>query len=80
MGKQMWKDIAAKIPRAQHDGSLAMPGGGGHVDLDAIRREFPTLPYVAPPGAAARAAALIDASPDGVWTAELQQQARAQAW
>ena len=32
---------------------------------------------MAPAAAAARATALIDASPDGVWTAELQEQARA---
>lgn len=66
------------MPRAQHDGSLAMPTArSGDVDLGALRREFPTLPYIEPAKALARATALIDSSPDGMWTPELQLQARA---
>ena len=66
------------MPRTQHDGSLAMPTArSGDVDLGALRREFPTLPYIEPAKALARATALIDSSPDGMWTPELQLQARA---
>jgi len=79
-GKAMWDEMASEIPRPQHDGSLKLPTMGAPAaaaaDLERLRRQYPSLPYVKP-NAAARGMALIDASPDGVWTDELKQRARA---
>ena len=80
LGKAMWDEMASEIPRPQHDGSLKLPTMGAPAaaaaDLERLRRQYPSLPYVKP-NAAARGMALIDASPDGVWTDELKQRARA---
>ena len=78
LGKRIWTEVADQIPRAQHDGRLVMPQGAAQqvVDLEAMLRSFPSLPYVKPPPPAARAAALIDASEDGIWTMERMEQAR----
>ena len=77
LGKPIWTEISGQIPRAQQDGRLGMPKGAvqREVYMEAFVRAFPALPYIKPPPAAARAAALIDASDDGVWTAERQAQA-----
>jgi hypothetical protein len=77
LGKPLWLEVADSIPRAQQDGGLAMPTRHGVVDIDALRRSFPALPYIKPAEAFARAAAIINKSPDGIWTPERQVKARA---
>ena len=59
LGKPIWTEVASKFPRAQNDGTLGMPSRGGSVDLKALRREFPQLPFVKPAPAAARADVLL---------------------
>lgn len=76
LGKPLWAAVAPKIPRVGHDGRLHMPQGGAAVDLKALRREFPALPFITPAPAAARAAQLLQSSPDSSWTRELMEQAR----
>ena len=55
-GKPLWAAVAPKIPRVSHDRRLHMPQAGRAVDLKALRREFPALPFITPAPAAARAA------------------------
>ena len=78
LGKPVWTDISGQVPRVQNDGRLAMRQGAAQraADLEGLRRSFPSLPFIKPPPAAARAVALIDKSSDGVWTAEKQELAR----
>ena len=53
--KSLWDAIAKRVPRAQHDGTLAMPDKGSSIDLKALHHELPQLPFVKPPPATARA-------------------------
>ena len=77
LGKPLWSAVAAKMPRVGHDGKLHMPQAGGSVDLKALRREFPALPFITPPPAAARAQLLRQSSADGTFsTQELREQVR----
>ena len=79
LGKPLWQEIAAKVPRAQHDGSLRMPAGGSAPSnaLRTLENDFPELPFIKPKPAAMRAAALLQESADGRWTPELRERARA---
>jgi hypothetical protein len=78
LGKPLWSEIADRIPRPQHDGTLAMPSGAGAADLAALAREFPALPYVTPAPAETRARALIAKATSGEGITEsVTQQARA---
>ena len=47
------------------------------IDLNALRRCFPRLPFVDPGAAAARVVKLRSQSNDGSWTAESRKAARA---
>ena len=76
LGKPLWAAVAPHIPRVGHDGRLHMPQAGCAVDLKALRRLFPALPFIKPEPAAARAAHLLHSSPDCSWTHELMEQAR----
>ena len=55
LGKPLWAAVAPHIPRVGHDGRLHMPQAGCAVDLKALRRLFPALPFIKPEPAAARA-------------------------
>jgi hypothetical protein len=60
LGKSLWAAIAARIPRPQHDGTLAYSDAARRaerVDLEVLASEFSALPYVTPPPAEARARA-----------------------
>ena len=46
LGKGLWAEVAARMPRGQHDGRLAMPNGGKAVDLKQLALDFPSLPYI----------------------------------
>ena len=75
LGKPIWGEVAAQIPRLQHNGTLKMNESGAPVDLKALRREYPELPFIRPKAAAARAAKLINAAADGKWTPPLREAA-----
>ena len=61
IGKQMWAEVAAFVPRPQHDGTLKMPTeqGNARVDGNAFRRKYPRLPYMFPEPAETRAHAAL---------------------
>ena len=75
LGKPLWSAVEALVPRVQADGGLLMPDNSV-VDLAALQRAMPQLPYVAAAPAQTRALALLDAA-GGAWTTELAAQARA---
>ena len=79
LGKPLWTEVKGTIPRVQHDGTLAMPSGcHSSVDLNALRRNYPRLPFIEPRPSTERALSLLAASPDGTWGCrELREQARA---
>ena len=80
LAKPIWADIADSIPRVQHDGKLLMPQRQGvarsAANLDRLWREFPSLPFIEPEAASARAARLIDGTEDGAWSLKMQLQER----
>ena len=79
LGKPLWAAIAARIPRPQHDGTLAYSDAARRaerVDLEALASEFSALPYVTPPPAEARARALL-AGAGSAPSEELKQSVRA---
>ena len=78
LGKPLWLEVASRIPRPGHDGSLHMPGSRlASVDLAAVRDQFPQLPIVEPAPAEVRArAALRAGANDGAWTPKLKATAR----
>ena len=73
-GKHMWDEIATRIPRTQHNGTLAMPGNSKEaVDLEKLHDSFPKLPFIEPQPAQKRALALLKTSKDGQWNSELMK-------
>ena len=70
----MWDEIATRIPRTQHNGTLAMPGNSKEaVDLEKLHDTFPKLPFIEPQPAQKRALALLKTSKDGQWNSELMK-------
>lgn len=47
LGRPLWSDVAAKMPRIGQDGSLRMPQHGASVDLKALVEEDPRVLVVA---------------------------------
>ena len=66
LGKVLWLEVAALMPRPQHDGSLRMPSGGRAPSASDLARKFPTLPYIAPDAAEVRALRVFEAGGDPV--------------
>lgn len=80
LGKSLWAAIAARIPRPQHDGTLAYSDAARRaerVDLEVLASEFSALPYVTPPPAEARAARALLAGAGSAPSEQLKQSVRA---
>lgn len=78
LGKPIWQEVAARIPRVRNDGMLSMPQGSHAPDITdgkAFRAAFPRAPRLVPEAASVRAAALKSRA-GGVWTQELREEAR----
>jgi hypothetical protein len=52
LGRPLWTEIKDRVPRVQHNGTLEMPTRSASVEIKALQREFPLLPYVEPAPAA----------------------------
>ena len=75
LAQELWAEAKSRMPRVQHDGRLAMPGGGKAIDFKQLRIDFPSLPYIRAAPAETRANKLL-AKEGGKWTPALQIQAR----